>query len=187
MLFSLEKGCPNKISGSRCALENRPFYLKKNFIFMLFLLVGFWVILASRITVESLAIGIVASIAVLYYTRDLLFTAEEGGPLTLRYLWNFLILIVVLLVEIVKSNIAVAKIVLDPKLPIQPTFVRVPVRLKKDFHKVLYGNVVTLTPGTLTVDIVGDEYIIHALTTEAAEGMEGSILEARVMRLEVEE
>jgi multicomponent Na+:H+ antiporter subunit E len=153
---------------------------------MFFLLIGFWVILASRITMESLAIGTVASIAVLYYNRDLLFTKEEGGPVTLGYLWNFLVLVGVLLVEIVKSNIAVAKIVLDPKLPIQPAFVWVPVRLKKDFHKVLYGNVVTLTPGTLTVDIVGDEYIIHVLTTEAAEGMEGSVLEAHVMRLEVE-
>lgn len=153
---------------------------------MFFLLIGFWAILASRITVESLVIGSVASIAVLYYTKDLLFTGDEGGPVTFSYLWNFLVLIGVLLVEIVKSNIAVAKIVMDPKLPIQPTFVRVPVRLKKDFNKVLYGNVVTLTPGTLTVDIVGDEYIIHALTTEAADGMEGSTLEAHVMKLEVE-
>ncbi|HSR04478.1 MAG TPA: Na+/H+ antiporter subunit E [Proteiniclasticum sp.] len=151
---------------------------------MFFLLLFFWSIIDGKITVESILLGSSASILIIYLNKDILFTSSDGGPVTLRFLWHFTTLIAILIVEIVKSNINVAKIVLNPKMPIEPSFVRVPVRFKKDFNKVLYGNVVTLTPGTLTVDIVDDEYIIHALTKEAAEGLLGSELENHVLRLE---
>lgn len=167
-------------------MGKKPFPVQKKHVVMFLLLLIFWLILASRVTVETLLLGTAASAGIIYYTKDMIFKAGEGGPITPYYLWNYTTLISTLLVEIVKSNIHVAKIVLDPKLPIHPTFVRVPVRLKKDFHKVLYGNAVTLTPGTLTVDIVGDEYIIHALTDEAAEDLKHSSIEAHVLRLEEE-
>ena len=157
---------------------------RKNIIIMFFLLLFFWSIIDGKLTVESILLGASASILIIYLNKDILFTSSDGGPVTLRFLWHFTTLIVILIVEIVKSNINVAKIVLNPKMPIEPSFVRVPVRFKKDFNKVLYGNVVTLTPGTLTVDIVNDEYIIHALTKEAAEGLLGSELEKHVLRLE---
>lgn len=157
---------------------------RKNIMIMFFLLLFFWSIIDGKLTVESILLGSSASILIIYLNKDILFTSSDGGPVTLRFLWHFTTLIAILIVEIVKSNINVAKIVLNPKMPIEPSFVRVPVRFKKDFNKVLYGNVVTLTPGTLTVDIVDDEYIIHALTKEAAEGLLGSELENHVLRLE---
>jgi len=157
---------------------------RKNIIIMFFLLLFFWSIIDGKLTVESVLLGSSASILIIYLNKDILFTSSDGGPVTLLFLWHFTTLIAILIVEIVKSNINVAKIVLNPKMPIEPSFVRVPVRFKKDFNKVLYGNVVTLTPGTLTVDIVNDEYIIHALTKEAAEGLQGSELEKHVLLLE---
>jgi len=157
---------------------------RKNIMIMFFLLLFFWSIIDGKLTVESILLGSSASILIIYLNKDILFTSSDGGPVTLRFLWHFTTLIAILIVEIVKSNINVAKIVLNPKMPIEPSFVRVPVRFKKDFNKVLYGNVVTLTPGTLTVDIIDDEYIIHALTKEAAEGLLGSELENHVLRLE---
>lgn len=164
---------------SKTALQSR-----KNILIMFFLLLFFWSIIDGKLTVESVLLGACSALLILYLNRDILFTRADGGPVTPRFLWHFMTLIAVLIVEIVKSNINVAKIVLNPKMPIAPSFVRVPVRFRKDFNKVLYGNVVTLTPGTLTVDIVGDEYIIHALTREAAEGLKGSALEEHVLRLE---
>ena len=160
---------------------------RNNIIIMFFLLLFFWSIIDGKLTVESIVLGTAASIIIIYLNRDIMFTIDDGGPVTLRYLWHYSTLIAVLVVEIVKSNINVAKIVLNPKMPIEPSFVRVPVRFKKDFNKVLYGNVVTLTPGTLTVDIDEDEYIIHALTKDAAEGLHGSELEKHVLRLEEKE
>lgn len=160
---------------------------RKNILIIFFLLLFFWSIIDGKLTVESIILGTAASIIIIYLNRDIMFTIDDGGPVTLRYLWHYSTLIAVLVVEIVKSNINVAKIVLNPKMPIEPSFVRVPVRFKKDFNKVLYGNVVTLTPGTLTVDIDEDEYIIHALTKEAAEGLHGSELEKHVLLLEEKE
>jgi len=93
----------------------------------------------------------------------------------------------VLLVEIVKANIAVAKIVLKKDMPIEPMFIKVPASPKKNFHKMLYGNLITLTPGTLTVDEVDGEFIIHAIDKSAAEGLEGNALEKHVLDLEREE
>ena len=154
---------------------------------MFFLLLFFWSIIDGKLTVESIILGSSASILIIYLNKDILFTSSDGGPVTIRFLWHFTALIAILIVEIVKSNINVAKIVLNPKMPIEPSFIRVPVRFKKDFNKVLYGNVVTLTPGTLTVDIDEDEYIIHALTKEAAEGLYGSELEKHVLLLEENE
>ena len=160
---------------------------RKNIIIMFFLLLFFWSIIDGKLTVESIILGSSASILIIYLNKDILFTSSDGGPVTIRFLWHFTALIAILIVEIVKSNINVAKIVLNPKMPIEPSFIRVPVRFKKDFNKVLYGNVVTLTPGTLTVDIDEDEYIIHALTKDAAEGLHGSELEKHVLLLEENE
>lgn len=168
-------------------MEKKSGFRGKSYLILFFLLILFWTIIHGQWKVESLLIGSVCAVAILYLNRDLIFTAEEGGPITLSFLFHFVTLIAVLLVEIVKSNIQVAKIVLDPKLPISPCFVQVPVRPRKDFNKVLYGNVVTLTPGTLTVDITEEHYVIHALTQDAAEGLEGSALEEHVLRLEVKE
>ncbi|SDB90374.1 multisubunit sodium/proton antiporter, MrpE subunit [Pelagirhabdus alkalitolerans] len=154
---------------------------------MFALLLLFWVIIDARLSVETVLVGSVASLAILYLNRDLLFSKEEGGPLTGRFFLNFFSLIGTLVVEIIKSNIQVAKIVLSPKMPIDPGFIKIPVKPKKNVNKVLYGNVITLTPGTLTVDIIGDQYIIHALTKDTIKDLEDSVLEEKILRLEVDE
>jgi multicomponent Na+:H+ antiporter subunit E len=56
--------------------------------------------------------------------------------------------------------------------------------MESDLLKVLYGNSITLTPGTLTVDITHDNYIVHALTKEAAQGLNDSIVEGKILKLE---
>lgn len=165
-------------------MNKKPYFIRKNVMVMFFLLLLFWMIIDAKIGIESLILGTISASIVIYLNGDILFTVKNGGPITFKFLGNFLTLLAVLIVEIIKSNISVAKIVLSPKMPIHPMFVKVPVKPTKDFNKVLYGNVVTLTPGTLTVDIIGDEYIIHALTQEAADGLFGSKLEEYVLRLE---
>ena len=63
--------------------------------------------------------------------------------------------------ELIKSNFDVALRVLKPSLPINPGIVEVKTRLKSDIGKMLLANSITLTPGTLTVDIHGDRMVIH--------------------------
>lgn len=150
------------------------------------LLLSFWLVLTPYITAESTIIGMIVCILVVLYSRDLLFEEKEIPLYKLSNFINMIKFIGVLIVEIFKANIDVAKIVLNPSLPIQPHFIKVPMMLKNDFNKVIYGNSVTLTPGTLTVDITEDEFIIHALTNDAAEAMKNSFIEQWVIKQEDE-
>jgi len=160
-------------------------FAKKNLILLL-LLFAFWLILSPAVSLQSVLIGIIVSVLVVLYSQDVVFSEEEVTIYSLGKLKIFIVYMFTLLAEIVKANIDVAKVVLSPSMPISPSFIKVHAVFKNDFNKVIYANSVTLTPGTLTVDVRGDEYVIHALTDAAAAGMDNSILEQYVKKLEAD-
>lgn len=88
-----------------------------------------------------------------------------------------------LLVEIIKANIDVAKLILAPKLAVSPRMIRVKATQPTDMGVVIYANSITLTPGTVTVDIDGDELVVHAITQEMADGLTGGDMGDRVTAL----
>ncbi|RQD67418.1 MAG: Na+/H+ antiporter subunit D [Tindallia sp. MSAO_Bac2] len=149
----------------------------KKYIIPAVLLFLFWMVLSPGFGLQTILLGLLISALIVVYSKDILFSATEMPLYRMKHFGNMMRFIGVLIVEIFKANIDVARIVLDPKLPIQPHFVKVPMMLKNDMNKVIFGNSVTLTPGTLTVDIVDDGFIIHALTTDAADAMEDSFIE----------
>ena len=71
--------------------------------------------------------------------------------------------------EIIKANIAVVKAVMSPNLAVSPTLVRIPTPQKTDIGKVMFANSITLTPGTVSVDIQDDHILVHALLSEMSE------------------
>ena len=89
-----------------------------------------------------------------------------------------------LAVEIVKSNIDVASRILNPGLPIQPQVIRVRSTQKTDLGRVIFANSITLTPGTVSMEIRGDEIIVHALSTDAADFDASGEMNRRVTALE---
>ncbi len=165
-------------------MNKKKRFINRNYILLFGFLLGFWLILSPRISVESISIGVLASLMVTYFSKSYITDEGELSFFSVKNIKNVFTYISRLLIEIVKSNIHVAKIVLSPSMPISPQFVRVPVKPKKDFYKVLYGNSITLTPGTLTVDIIGDEYIVHALTDDAAADLNNSIIEKHILSIE---
>jgi multicomponent Na+:H+ antiporter subunit E len=160
--------------------------MSKSSIMLIILLFVFWLILSPALTVETMILGLIAALGVVVFNTDLLFNENETSFYSIKGIIRLFSFIGILLVEILKANIEVAKIVLSPSMPISPTFVKIPVKLKKDLNKVLYANSITLTPGTLSVDINDKEILVHALTQEWADGMEGNILEKYITRLEEE-
>jgi multisubunit Na+/H+ antiporter MnhE subunit len=74
------------------------------------------------------------------------------------------------------TNLQVAYIVLNPKLPIDPGLLRFRTRLQSSVGHILLANSITLTPGTITVDLTEGTYLVHALVPQAA----GSLLEAKM-------
>lgn len=84
---------------------------------------------------------------------------------------------IVLLVEIVRANFSIIRIVLAPEIEVEPCILKFRTALKSTAARVALANSITLTPGTITVSIDGDELLVHALNHEFAGGLEGSVFE----------
>lgn len=88
-----------------------------------------------------------------------------------------------LLVEMIKSSLDVARIVLDPKLPISPTLVEVDAQPRGPVGQVILANSITLTPGTLTIDLHDGRLRVHSLTRAGAEALREGDMGRRVAAL----
>lgn len=89
-----------------------------------------------------------------------------------------------LLWEIAKANWNVARIILKPSLPIKPRLMRIRASQKTDLAKVIYANSITLTPGTITLDVRDDKFLVHALSDEAAADLDTGEMDRRVSAME---
>jgi multicomponent Na+:H+ antiporter subunit E len=120
----------------------------------------FWLLITFRFTVSNIAAG--AAVAALtsaifgrYYFQNV------GKFLQPRRWFWFLVYLVTFIWACIKANFDVAYRVLHPGMPIRPGIVKVKTTLKSDFARTLLANSITMTPGTITVDIIGDEMYIH--------------------------
>ena len=86
--------------------------------------------------------------------------------------------------EIIKANLDVMRIILHPALPIQPQLLRTPATQKTQLGRVIYANSITLTPGTITLDVRDGTFLIHALTDASAAGVKTGDMDRRVTRME---
>jgi len=123
---------------------------------VLFLL---WVFVGGTNTAELILGGIVAAI-LSYVISDYLNISI--GTRSITQLGIFIIMYIpVLTIELIKANLDVAKRVLDPNLPLNPGFVKVPTHIKNDLGKLTLANSITLTPGTLSIDADEENVYIH--------------------------
>lgn len=145
-------------------------------------LFAFWLALSGHYTPVFVAAGLLSSIAAAAAANRVRALDEEGQPIhllprALAY-WPWLAW------EILKSAWGVARLVLDPRLPISPTMTVVKATQRTEGGLATYANSITLTPGTLTVGLKGDDLTIHALTGAGADDVEGGRMDRRVSRLE---
>ena len=131
------------------------------FITVFILSLIFWLLITFKITLPNIIVG--SSVAALicsalfarYYFHDVYKFLQPQ-----RYFW-FLVYLVIFIWECIKANLDVAYRVLHPAMPIRPGIVKVKTTLKSDFAKTLLANSITMTPGTITVDIINDDLYIH--------------------------
>ncbi|MCX5512178.1 cation transporter [Kaistia algarum] len=149
-------------------------------------LFAFWLLLSGHYTPWLIGSGAVVSVALALAGRRLGFSDEEGHPVDrlpagLAY-WSWL------LTEIVKSSLQVARVVVDPKLPITPRLFEIKMDLRSAVGVATYANSITLTPGTVTVGVDREHDLlrVHALTAEGEAGLRAGEMEARVRRFEGE-
>ena len=87
-------------------------------------------------------------------------------------------------IEIAKSAWDVTKLILNPKLPISPTFIRVRASQRTPVGIATYANSITLTPGTVTARVSGNEFLVHAITRKGAEDLAEGTMDQRVKQFE---
>ena len=90
-----------------------------------------------------------------------------------------------LLQEVIKSSIEVAQLVLSPSLPISPTLIEIETDEPGEAGKVILGNSITLSPGTVTIDVDGQSLLVHCLTRRAAQQLLQEETQRRTARLEI--
>jgi len=143
-----------------------------------------WWLLSGQTKPLLLGFGVASIALVVWFSRRLEVVDHESHPVhlsaRLARFWA------VLLREITVSNIDVVRAILSPRLPIQPHFLRVRTRQTTDLGKVILANSITLTPGTVTVDVQGDVLLVHALTESSGQAVAEGQLD-RAVPLDCEE
>ncbi len=145
-------------------------------------LFGLWLVLSGHFEPLLLGLGLASTILVLVIVHRMEVVDHEGHPVHLT--WRAVIYTPWLIWEIIKANIDVARVILHPRLPISPCLIRVTAGQKTELGQVIYADSITLTPGTVTVDMAAGELQVHALTRAAAEGLETGDMDRRVCAME---
>ena len=146
------------------------------FIIMLF----FWVLLSGMFDAFHLTLGVISCLLVSFCSHDLLFYSKPGKA-WMKSLLGILLYLPWLFYQICVASIEIAYIVLHPRMLdfLDPRLIRFRTRLKTNFSKFIFAQSITLTPGTITVNMANNEFTVYVLTKKAAESLPGE-MEARV-------
>lgn len=156
----------------------------KGLYLMLLVLFAFWLLLNGQWTGEIAVTGaVICTVLWLFMWRFMGYSPRmewrllKKVPRGLAYMgW--------LVGEIVRSALAVIRLIWSPSLEPQPKLVQVDSSLRTERGRVLLADSITLTPGTVTVAVDGNRLLVHALDESMAEGLNGSDMERRIARVE---
>lgn len=157
----------------------------QNFAGTTFILFIFWILLSGHFDLFHLTLGGLCAILVAYFFHDLLFVNVRVGDIR-TIVWRFIRYIPWLLGQILIANMHVAALVLRPKMPIHPRIITFKTKLETDISRVTLANSLTLTPGTITIDIREGEFYVHALSHLVADELYGGEMEDRVAHIFME-
>lgn len=146
-------------------MNNQSFKAK---LLMLATLLLFWLMLTGSSDLTSVLVGVAVSLVIVIILPSGLsfFTELKMTPKAVikgfGYFFYFF-------AELIKSNFRLARVVLSPELVIRPSIVKVHTKLQSQMGRLMLANSITLTPGTLTVDIDGEWLFVHWVNTEATD------------------
>lgn len=151
-------------------------------MFILFFLI--WVIFNGQFTAEIAVFGVVIAGAMYWFLckffnyspRYDLFLCKKA-PLLIQYMLT-------LVWEILKANLSVFRLIYTAEYELEPAVVHFKTDLQTTFARVLLANSITLTPGTITVALTDNEYTVHCLDKELAEGISSSIFVKLLSKIE---
>ena len=145
-----------------------------------------WMLLSGMFKTLLLVLGVISVGVVVYFSLQMEVLMHRGQPVFIRFVevvryWGWLLL------EILKSNYAVTKALLDPELPIKPTLRRVQATPNTELGRVIYANSITLTPGTTAINFTRDGAIlVHALHESSLDELEEDVMARHVRDMEAQ-
>jgi len=145
----------------------------------------FWILLSWEFDLSNILFGLVGSFLVAYSTSNL-FAKEKISISPQKFIRKLYLLILYLLYlayQIIMANLDVAYRVLHPKMPIDTRVVKFKTKLKSDLAKTCFANSITLTPGTITIDVKEDTFYVHALTSNAAKNLLEGSMERKLIKI----
>jgi len=156
--------------------ERLPLYESAPLALVLF---GFWVVLSGKLDLFHLSAGAASAAGIAYLSCYLYALPPPVGPrgrhpyFTLPW-FRLALYLPWLGWQIVVASFQVARIVLSPNMKITPLLFQFQHELPHNLARATLANSITLTPGTVTIDVRGDEFLVHALNDDAAEALRGS-------------
>ncbi|MGH1484999.1 MAG: Na+/H+ antiporter subunit E [Cellvibrionaceae bacterium] len=143
-----------------------------------------WLLLSGMFKPLQLIFGVISIGIVCYLSSNMKVLMHRGQPLYFRFHY-VVIYCGWLIIEILKSNIDVVKRIFNPKLPIDPILKAIPSSQKTELGRVIYANSITLTPGTVAINIATNgNVLVHALNKDDLEDLEKGTMGDRVCQLE---
>lgn len=155
-------------------------------IVIFLLLLGIWIVFSGKFDAFHIALGILSSAFITAISGNFYFSnrSKSFGARTaeLLRLPGYLLW---LLWQIVLSNIHILKLALTPGdiKDLNPSLVRIKPKLKTEFGKYMLANSITLTPGTITIEVDGDEMLIHSISKHTADGVKDDTMEKKVAKV----
>jgi multicomponent Na+:H+ antiporter subunit E len=147
---------------------------------------AFWLIMSGHYDLMHVSFGIFSVIIVLlinHPVRKRLFSLGEPSAALRQSLVRLLYYVPWLLWQIVIASLQVAYVVLHPKCPVDPAVLRFKTRLRNTSSRVILGNSITLTPGTITLEIEQEEFLVHSLMDISSSGIIDGTLPSEVAKL----
>lgn len=147
------------------------------------LLFVFWLALSARLDPLFVVLGLLSAGVVTWLSMALLENVLGEADATPRlHLWHLLTYLVWLLARIPPAGFQVARVVLDPRRTARPGVVRFRTRLASPTARTTLANSITLVPGTMTIEVRGDLFVVHAFTPDAAADLATGAMQNRIAR-----
>ncbi|NGX15112.1 Na+/H+ antiporter subunit E [Wenzhouxiangella sp. XN24] len=143
---------------------------------------AFWLVISASLSPADLLLGAALSLLLGAWSARFLW-AGQVPRITARQWLALLRTLPVFSAAVFMSALHVVRIVADPRLPISPRLVICRSRLRRPVSRVAFANAVTLTPGTLTVDVEDGVFLVHCLDEACAQRLQDGALEKRIARI----
>jgi multicomponent Na+:H+ antiporter subunit E len=159
----------------------------KGFLAQFVVLFGFWLMLSDQYRPLFLGFGAVSALLVALVTNSVVSTVlvEPSGSIVNRFkrAWWFLVFSTWVIWMIVGASAQVAYFAIHPGLPFRPGFVRFHTTMKRPLSRVVLATAITMVPGTMTVRLDGDHYLVHALLPDAFDDLRTAKMQNMVGRI----